>query len=63
MQLNGVLGDTLLSQEVQNLDPLVTLELDDLACLLIFDEGTIASEFLLKGLEELPGIVFFRETL
>ena len=46
MQLNGVLGDTLLGQEVLNLDPLVTLELDDLASLLILDEGTVASEFL-----------------
>ena len=46
MQLNGVLGDTLLGQEVLNLDPLVTLELDDLASLLIFDEGTVASELL-----------------
>jgi hypothetical protein len=46
MQLDGVLGDTLFGQEVLNLDPLVTLELDDLASLLIFDEGTVASKFL-----------------
>lgn len=46
MQLDGALGDTLFGQEVLNLDPLVTLELDDLAGLLIFDEGTVASEFL-----------------
>jgi hypothetical protein len=46
MQLHGVLGDTLLDQEGLNLEPLVTLELDNLAGLLIFDEGTIASEFL-----------------
>lgn len=46
MQLDAALGDTLLGQEVLNLDPLVTLELDDLASLLIFDEGTVASEFL-----------------
>ena len=46
MQLDGGLGDTLLGQEVLNLDPLVALELDNLTSLLIFDEGTIASEFL-----------------
>ena len=46
MQLNGVLRDALLGQEVLNLDSLVTLELDNLASLLIFDEGTVASEFL-----------------
>jgi len=63
MQLDGVLGDTLLGQEVLNLDPLVTLELDDLASLLIFDEGTVTSEFLLESLEELPRVVFLGETL
>jgi hypothetical protein len=46
MQLDGVLGDTLLDQEGLNLEPLVTLELDDFAGLLILDEGTVASEFL-----------------
>jgi len=63
MQLDGVLGDTLLGQEVLYLDPLVTLELDDLASLLIFDEGTVASEFLLECLEEFPRVVFLGETL
>jgi len=63
MQLDGVLGDTLLSYEVLNLDPLVALELDDLASLLILDEGTIASEFLLERLEELLAVVLFGETL
>ena len=46
MQLDGVLGDTLLGQEVLNLNPLVTLELDDLASLLVLNKGAIASEFL-----------------
>jgi hypothetical protein len=46
MKLDRVLGDTLLGQEVLNLEPLVTLELDNLASLLVFDEGTVASEFL-----------------
>jgi len=55
MQFDGVLGDTLLSQEVLNLDPLVTLELDDLASLLVFDEGTVASEFLSDRAESALG--------
>jgi len=63
MQLDGVLGDTLFGQEVLNLNSLVALELDDLASLLIFDEGTVASKFLLEGLEELPRVVFLGETL
>ena len=46
MQLDGVLRDALLGQEVLNLDPLVALKLDDFASLLVFDEGTVASEFL-----------------
>jgi len=63
MQLDGVLGDTLFGQEVLNLNPLVTLELNDLASLLILDEGTVASEFLLESLEKLLGVVFLGETL
>jgi len=46
MYFDGVLRDTFLGQEVRNLEPLVTLKLDDLSSLLIFDEGTVASEFL-----------------
>ena len=46
MQLDGVLRDTLFGQEVLNLDPLVTLELDDFASLLVFDKGTVASKLL-----------------
>lgn len=55
MQLHGVLGDTLLDQEVLNLDPLVTLKLDDLASLLIFDKGTVASEFLSDRTKSVSG--------
>jgi len=51
VELDGVLGDTLLGQEVLNLDPLVTLELYDFASLLIFDDGAVASEFLLDRTE------------
>ena len=46
MQLHGVLWDALPGKEVLNLDPLITLELDNLSSLLVFDEGTIASELL-----------------
>jgi len=63
MQLDAAFGDTLLGQEVLNLDPLVTLKLDDFTDLLIFDEGTVASEFLLESLEELPRVVFLGEAL
>lgn len=63
MQLDGVLGDTLFCQEVRNFDPLVTLELDDLASFLIVDDGTVAGELLLESLEKLLSIVFLRETL
>ena len=55
MQLDGVLRDTLFGQEVLNLDPLVTLELDDLASFLVFDEGTVASEFLLDRTKSVLG--------
>jgi len=55
VQLDGVLGDAQFGQEVGNLDPLVTLELDDLAGLLIFDEGTVASEFLSDRTKSVSG--------
>jgi len=63
MQLDGGLGDTLLGQEVLNLNPLVALELDNLTSLLIFDEGTVTSEFLLESFEKLLGVVFLGEAL
>lgn len=46
MQLDGVLRDSFFCQEIGDLYPLITLQLDDLAHLLVVDEGTIASEFL-----------------
>jgi len=46
MQLDGGLVDTIFDQEVRNTRPLVAVKLDDLAHLLIFDDGTVASEFL-----------------
>ena len=46
MNLDRVLGNALLDEECGDLQPLITLELDDLASLLIIDEGSVASEFL-----------------
>lgn len=46
MQLDVFFRDTLFHQEVLDLDPLVALELDNHASLLIFDESAIASELL-----------------
>ena len=58
MQLHGAPGDALFGQEVLNLNPLVTLELDDLASLLVFDEGTVASEFLSDRTKSVPGQIW-----
>lgn len=46
VNLDGTLGNALLSEELGNLYTLITLKLDDLASLLIIDEGTVAGEFL-----------------
>jgi hypothetical protein len=46
VQLDGVLGDTLFREEIRYLETLITLKLDDLTHLLVFNEGTIAGEFL-----------------
>ena len=56
MQLDGALGNALLDQKGLNLEPLVALELDDLASLLILDEGTVASEFLSDRAKSVLGI-------
>lgn len=46
VQLDGVLRDSFFCQEVGDLYPLITLQLDDLTHLLVVDEGAIAGEFL-----------------
>ena len=46
MELDRGLGNTLLREESGYLGPLVTLELDHLAHLLVVDEGAVASELL-----------------
>lgn len=47
MHLNSALVDPVLDEERRDLDTLVTLQLDDLAHLLVVDERAIASKFLL----------------
>ncbi len=49
MNLDSRLGNAFLDQEGGDLQPLVALELDDLASLLIINEGTVAGEFLHGG--------------
>lgn len=46
MQLDSVPGDALFGEEVCNLDPLVTLKLNDLTHLFIINEVAVASELL-----------------
>jgi hypothetical protein len=56
MQLDGALGNALLDQKGLNLEPLVALKLDDLASLLILNEGTVACEFLSDRAKSVLGI-------
>jgi len=63
VHFNGVLGDTLLREEVGYLETLITLQLNDFARLLIIDEGTVASKFLLECLEQFLRIVLLGQTL
>jgi len=63
MQLNSVFRDTLFGEEICNLDPLVTLKLNDLTHLLIVNEIAVASELLFEGFEEFLGIILLGETL
>lgn len=64
VHFNGVLGDTLLREEVGYLETLITLQLNDFARLLIIDEGTVASKFLLLKRDQkiCPGAGVFRPT-
>jgi len=63
VQLDGGLWDPLFSEEVGDLDPLITLKLDDLTHLLVVNESTVASKFLLECFKELLGIVLLGQTL
>lgn len=46
MQLDGVLRNALLREELDNLKPLITLQLDDLTHLLVVNESAVASKLL-----------------
>jgi len=46
VQLDGVLRDALLREELDNLEPLITLKLDDLTHFLVVNECAVASKFL-----------------
>lgn len=48
VNLDCVLRDALFDEESGDLQPLVTLELDDLAGLFIINESTVTSEFLME---------------
>lgn len=49
----GLGGDTFLHDESSDLLTLVALELDNLSELLVVNNGTVACEFLLEGLQQL----------
>jgi len=63
VNLNCVLGETLLNKEVQNLGALVSLKLNNLSCFFVFYECAVASEFLLEGFQELLGIILLGQAL
>jgi len=48
MNFNGRFVDAVLDKEIGDLGALIALELNDLTQLLIFDEGSIACEFLIS---------------
>lgn len=49
VQLDGVLRYSLFGEEGGDLEPMVTLELDDLSHLFVLDERTITGKFLDKS--------------
>jgi len=63
VQLDGGLRDTLFREEGGYLETLITLKLDDLTHLLVFNEGTIAGKFLLESLQKFLSIVFLGQSL
>ena len=58
MDLDLVLGDTdLVCEEGADLLSLIALKLDDLAGILVVDNGSVASEFFLESFENLLEII------
>ena len=56
MELDRGLGNTLLREERGYLCPLVTLKLDDLAHLLVVNEGAVTSELLATRVSSANGV-------
>lgn len=61
VDLNALLGLLLgqelsVDEELSDRGPLVALELNDLAGLGVLDDGAVARELLLEGLEDLLGV-------
>lgn len=46
VQLYGVLRNAIFREEIGDLEPLITLKLDDLTHLLVFNESAVAGKFL-----------------
>jgi len=63
VDLDGAPRDAFFDEERRNLQPLITLELDHLASLLIINEGSVTGELLLECLQELLRIVLFGQAL
>lgn len=63
VHLYGRLLDTIVDEEVGDLGTLITLQLNDLAHLFVFDEGAVASKLLLEGFEELLRVVLLGQAL
>jgi len=63
VNLDGVLGNRLGNKELSNLLALVSLELDNVAKLGVFNYGTVAREFFLESLQKQLGIVLLGQSL
>ena len=59
----ALLRDALLNEESSNLLTLVALKLDDLAKLLVINNGAVACKLLLEGLQELLLVIFLGNAL
>jgi len=57
------LGDALFGQEVRYLEPLIALELNDLAEFFVVDKSTVACKIPFESFQQLLQIILFRQTL